>query len=67
MKVRELVKKVHLIDGQRIAVNNYTTGKTYRTTDRYGFNIDSKAAEEMYNWKVNSFDVCADGLKIWAE
>lgn len=67
MKVKELVKKVHLYAGQRITVNNYATGKTYRTDDRYGFSIGSDEAEAMYNLKVNSFDVCADGLKIWAE
>ncbi len=67
MKVRELMRHSHLIQGQKTKLNDYSTAKTFITVDRYCFDIDSNEVERLLNLKVNSFDVSEFGLTIHAE
>ena len=67
MKVRELMNKAHLINGQHTKLNDVTNQETYVTVDRYAFELGSDAVEKLLNMKVNSFSVSNDGLTIWAE
>lgn len=67
MKVRELMNKAHLFNGQRTKLNDVTNAKTYVTVDRYAFELGSDLTERLLNMRVNSFNVSANGLTIWAE
>lgn len=67
MKVKELMRKVHLYGEQRIMVNDLCTQQTITTKDRYCFELDSDEVERIFNLKVNSFEVNEKGLRIWAE
>ena len=67
MKVRELMNKAHLFDGQHVKLNDVTNQETYITVDRYAFELGSDVVERLLDMKVNSFNVSADGLTIWAE
>ena len=67
MKVKDIIKKAHLYPGQAVTVNNVTTAETYKTKNRYSFEHEKVGSAAILNLKVNSFDVSADGLTIWAE
>ncbi len=67
MKVRELMKHVHLIKGQKTKLNDYSTSKTFITVDCYCFDIESEELERLLSLKVNTFDVSDYGLTIHAE
>ena len=67
MKVKDLVKKAHLYKGQSITVRDATTCTTYRSKDRYSFEHESTEKETIWDLRVNSFEVNADGLTIWAQ
>ena len=67
MKVRELMKHAHLINGQKTKLNDHSTDKTFVTVDRYSFDVGSDEVDRLLNLKVNSFDVSGFGLTIHAE
>lgn len=67
MKVRELMNKVWLLNGQHTKLNDVTNQQTYVTVDRYAFELGSDVVERLLNMKVNSFQATAEGITIWAE
>lgn len=67
MKVKDLITKAHLFGSQKITLSDRSTAQTLTTSDRYYFDVDSEEAERIFKLKVNSFEVGADGIKIWAE
>ena len=67
MKVRELISKAHLFSGQKIKLNDMSTGQTFITKDRYAFDIDSEEVDRLLCLRVNTFNVNNTGLIIWAK
>lgn len=67
MKVRELMKKVHLTATQKVKLNDCSTASTHITEGRYDFGYESEEVERLLSLKVNSFAVNDNGLVIWAE
>lgn len=68
MKVRELMNHAHLLSGQKTILHDRgETKKTYTTTDRYRFDLDSDAVEYLLHLKVNTFRCNDAGLVIYAE
>lgn len=67
MKVRELMKKVHLTANQKVKLNDYSTASTHITKGRYDFGYESEEVERLLSLKVKFFEVSDKGLVIWAE
>ena len=67
MKVGDLIKKAHLYGEQKIKVNDRSTAQTITTKDRNCFELDSDEVQRLLKLKVNSYEVNAAGLTVWAE
>lgn len=68
MKVRELINHAHLLTGQKTVIHDVgETKKTYYSSDRYAFDLDSDTVEYLLRLKVNTFRCNGAGLEIYAE
>ena len=68
MKVKELMRVTHLVDGQHTTVHDVETKETFRTYNRYDFNSQyGRPAEYILDMKVNTFRVSDSGIEIYAQ
>lgn len=67
MKVGQLIKKAHLIKGQKIVIQDVSNKKSVASRDRYDFNCSEEEEKRLMNLRVNSFYVHDTGINIWAE
>lgn len=64
MKVKELMKVVHLYDGQETIVKDVETKEIFRTNGRYDF--DKSVEDRVLDMKVNTFNISDSVLLIYA-